>query len=62
MTTFLGAILAAVLIVLMSAPVAWLAMLFLGNVGVNTSFLGTLPGAAAAMGLAIIYRATTYKA
>lgn len=31
--------------IVLAFPFAWLGMLFLGNLGVNVSFIGTLPGA-----------------
>ena len=33
----------AVVFVMSTFPATWLLMLFLGNVGVNTSYAGTLP-------------------
>jgi len=42
-----GLLMMALLAVLNAAPLAFCAMLFLGNVGVNLSFLAVLPGALA---------------
>jgi hypothetical protein len=38
-----GLIVATIVLLVATFPATWLLMLFLGNVGVNTSYWGTLP-------------------
>lgn len=47
MTIITGLIALFILGVIVSAPLAWFAMLFLGNIGVDWGFLTILPGAVA---------------
>ena len=39
----MGWIVSVIAFLVLASPITWLLMLFLGNVGINIGFLGTLP-------------------